>query len=163
MQASASPNVVSVGGTTLSTNATTGNFIGENVWQDAGGGPSAYEPKPSYQSGIATLTTRGTPDIASDANPYTGVWVFDSLTYDFPEWFIVGGTSVSSPTWAGIVNRAGSFSASSKAELTKLYDDSSADFNDIALGSCGLYLGYFAGPGWDFCSGRGSPVGYGGK
>ena len=53
----------------------------------------------------------GTPDIALDANPYTGVWVFVSLTTDFPTWFILGGTSVSSPIWAGIVNSAGSFSA----------------------------------------------------
>jgi kumamolisin len=85
------------------------------------------------------------------------------LTTDFPTWFILGGTSVSSPIWAGIVNSAGSFSASSNAELTKLYGASSADFNDITLGSCGRYLGYFAGPGWDFCTGRGSPNSYGGK
>ena len=173
---SASPNVVSAGGTTLSTNAVTGNFIGENVWQDAGSGPSAYESRPSYQNGIKNIVGayRGTPDVAADANPYTGVWVLDNFVAPAygsnycngytPCWLIVGGTSVSSPTWAGIVNAAGSFSRSTHDELTKLYGDNPyADFNDITLGSCGPYLGYFASPGWDFCSGLGSPNSYNGK
>jgi len=163
---SASPNVVSVGGTSLSFDPITGNFIGENTWQDTGGGASRYEPRPSYQdrniTGIVGLQ-RGTPDIASDANPNTGVWVFDSLTYGMPVWFIVGGTSVSSPTWAGIVNTAGGFSASSQAELTKLYSDPSADFTGIKVGNCGLYMSIFASGSWDFCSGRGSPRDYTGK
>jgi len=162
---SSSPNVVAVGGTSLSTSPITGNFIREDVWQPTGGGPSAYESRPSYQDGIATIvgTQRGTPDIAADANPYTGVWVFDSLTYGAPVWFIVGGTSVASPMWAGIVNAAGSFSASSNAELTQLYGDAKSDFTDITLGSCGRYMGYFASSGWDFCSGLGSPKTYKGK
>jgi subtilase family serine protease len=172
---SASPNVVSVGGTTLSTNAVTGSFIGENVWQDGGGGPSAYESRPSYQNGIRSIVGayRGTPDVAADANPYTGVWVLDNfLVPDFgstycgstPCWLTVGGTSVATPMWAGIVNAAGSFSATTNAELTKLYGENPfADFNDITLGSCGPYLGYFASAGWDFCSGLGSPDSYRGK
>ena len=163
---SASPNVVSVGGTSLSFDPITGNFIGENTWQDTGGGASRFESRPSYQDGnIATIVglRRGTPDIASDANPYTGVWVFDSLTFGAPVWFIVGGTSVSAPTWAGIVNTAGGFSASSQAELTKLYSDPSADFIGIKVGNCGPYMSIFASGSWDFCSGRGSPKNYTGK
>jgi kumamolisin len=165
---SASPNVVSVGGTSVSRNSVTGAFIGENVWQDAGSGPSRFEPRPVYQNGISSIvgTHRGTPDIASDANPYTGVWVLDNFMAPpgcSPCWYIVGGTSVSAPTWAGIVNAAGSFSASTSAELTKLYGDPHGDFTDITLGSCGPYMGYFAAPGWDFCSGRGSPRFYTGK
>ena len=161
----ASPNVVSVGGTSVSYNAITGNFIGENTWQATGGGVSAFEPRPAYQNGIASIvgTHRGTPDIASDANPYTGVWVFDSLTFGAPVWFVVGGTSVSSPTWAGIVNTAGTFAASSGAELTKLYGDHPADFTDITSGDCGPYMGHFASGGWDLCSGFGSPKKYDGK
>jgi len=161
----ASPNVVAVGGTSVSYNTTTGDFIGENTWQATGGGASAFEPRPSYQAGIASIvgTHRGTPDIASDANPYTGVWVFDSLTYGSPVWFVVGGTSVSSPTWAGIVNAAGKFSASSAVELTKLYGDAAGDFNKITSGDCGPYMGYSATGGWDFCSGFGSPKKYDGK
>ena len=49
---SVSPNVVSVGGTTLSTDPYTGSFELENTWQDGGGGPSAYESRPTYQDGI---------------------------------------------------------------------------------------------------------------
>ena len=162
---SASPNVVSVGGTSLSFDATTGTFKRETTWQSTGGGLSAYEPRPSYQDDIADLvgTHRGTPDIASDANPYTGVWVFNSLTLGVPAWYVVGGTSVSSPTWAGIVNAAGGFAASTAAELTKLYNDPDRNFTDIASGVCGLYMGLSAVKDWDPCSGLGSPKKYGGK
>jgi len=171
---STSPNVVAVGGTSLSTNLITGNFILENVWQDAGGGLSAYESRPSYQKGISYTVgqQRGVPDVAADANPNTGVWVLDNFvapdygsTYcgSTPCWLIVGGTSVSSPTWAGIVNAAGSFRASTNAELTELYRDNEYVFNDITLGSCGVYIGYFASRGWDFCTGLGSPQSYWGK
>jgi subtilase family serine protease len=167
---SVSPNVVAVGGTTLSTNPVSGTFLGENGWQVAGGGPSAYESRPSYQNGIARTVgdQRGVPDVSLDANPSTGVWVLDhfmaaSTCGGTPCWYVVGGTSVSTPTWAGIVNAAGSFSASSNAELTKLYREGEFGFNDITLGSCGLYMGYFASPGWDFCTGLGSPSSYFGK
>jgi kumamolisin len=162
----ASPNVVSVGGTTLSTNPVTGSFIGENGWQVAGGGPSAYESRPSYQNGIASIvgSQRGVPDVSLDSNPNTGVWVLDNfLCGTAPCWYIVGGTSVASPTMAGIVNAAGSFSPSSSAELTKLYREGESGFNDLTMGSCGLYMGYFATTGWDFCTGLGSPRGYFGK
>jgi subtilase family serine protease len=164
---SASPNVVSVGGTSLSFNPATGSFIGENTWQDTGGGPSLYESRPSYQDrSVAQIvgSQRGTPDISSDANPATGVWVWDSL--GAPPggfWYVIGGTSVSSPTWAGIVNAAGGFSASSQAELGKLYSDPTADFTGIKQGNCGPYMSVQAGGSWDFCSGRGSPNGYQGK
>jgi subtilase family serine protease len=172
---SVSPNVVSVGGTTLSTNPYTGSFELENTWQDGGGGPSAYEFRPAYQDGIQNWvgSQRGTPDISAVANPNTGVWVLDNFlipenngeTYcdGTPCWLIVGGTSVASPLVAGIVNAAGSFAASSNDELTRLYKDKSADFNDITYGNCGPYIGYFAAPGWDFCSGLGSPSTYRGK
>jgi len=169
---SASPNVVSVGGTTPSRNPITGNFILENVWQVAGGGPSAYESRPTYQNGIKFVvgSQRGTPDVAADAN--AGVWALDNFvapdsgsTYCgyTPCWLILGGTSVASPMWAGIVNAAGSFSASTNAELTKLYGDDYFDFNDIYYGTCGPYFGYFASLGWDFCSGLGSPNSHKGK
>jgi subtilase family serine protease len=155
----ASPNVVSVGGTSTSRNPVTGNFRFENVWQDTGGGPSFFEPRPAYQNGIASIvgSQRGTPDVAADANPYTGVWVFNSTYIGFPVWFTVGGTSVATPVWAGITNLAGGFSASSVAELTKLYADPAGDFTDITIGTCGPFMGYVAAAGWDFCSGRGSP------
>ena len=164
---SASPNVVSVGGTSLSFDPMTGNFIGENTWQDTGGGASRFESRPSYQDrNIAPIVglRRGTPDISSDANPSTGVWVWDSLgAPPGGYWYIVGGTSVSAPTWAGIVNTAGQFAPSSQAELTQLYSAPQADFNGIKVGNCGPYMSIFASGSWDFCSGRGSPKDYKGK
>jgi len=169
---STSPNVVSAGGTTLSTDATTGNFLVENTWQDGGGGVSSVESRPAYQDGIAYLvgTQRGTPDVAAEANPYTGLWVQDSFPlegYPFcapgtPCWIIVGGTSASSPIIAAIVNAAGSFSPSSHHELRKIYSKPFG-FRDTTLGNCGYYIGNFATPGWDFCTGWGSPKGYFGK
>jgi kumamolisin len=164
---SVSPNVVAVGGTSLSFDPASGNFIGENTWQDTGGGASLYELRPSYQDkNVAQIvgSQRGVPDVASDANPYTGVWVWDSL--GAPPggfWYIVGGTSVSSPTWTGIVNAAGGFAASSQAELSQLYTDPTSDFTGIKVGNCGPYMSAFASGNWDFCSGRGSPNAYKGK
>jgi len=161
---SASPNVVSVGGTTLSMNFNTGRFELENTWQETGGGLSLFEPRPVYQDTIAGIVglQRGLPDIAAVANLYTGVWVLDSLVFGPGTWYIVGGTSVATPIMAGIVNTAHSFEPSSRAQLLKMYL-SPFGFNDITLGTCGVYMGSFAKQGWDFCSGLGSPYTYFGK
>lgn len=155
---STSPNVVSVGGTSLSRNPTTGNFQQEMAWQSGGGGPSLYETRPSYQNAISAIvgTKRGTPDVAADADPSTGVWV-----YAYPYWYIVGGTSVAAPVWAGIVNAANIFSSTSQNELTVVYANQGT--TDVKAGSCGPNQGYLAGSGWDFCTGLGSPLGEGGK
>lgn len=159
----ASPNVVSVGGTSLSMSLSSGKFEFENTWQDAGGGPSAVEPRPSYQNGIVKIvgTQRGTPDVAAVANLNTGVWVLDTLTSP-PGWYFAGGTSLSTPILAGIVNAAGSFEPSSAAELQKMYKSPFA-FAPITYGNCGFYADYFATATYNFCTGLGSPNGYAGK
>lgn len=158
----ASPNVIAVGGTSLSRNPTTGVFQQEIVWQSTGGGPSLYEPRPGFQNSLSALVEnrRGTPDVAAVADPVTGVWV-----YDAPYWYIVGGTSVATPIWAGIVNAAGRFADTTLRELAVIYRNqgSDADFTRIVGGSCGPNEGYLAVAGWDFCTGIGSPVGKGGK
>jgi kumamolisin len=158
-----SPHVVAIGGTSLSTNASTGDFISENTWQSGGGGISAYEAKPTFQDGVTGITgaKRHIPDVSFDANPDTGVWVTDTLVYGPGTWYLVGGTSVGTPTMAGIVNAAGGFAASGHVELTTMYAGSG--FTDIKYGDCGPYMGYFAKAGWDFCTGLGSPKGYSGK
>jgi subtilase family serine protease len=159
---SASPNVVSVGGTSISRNPTTGLFQQEMAWQSGGGGASFYESRPPYQNGISNLvqTKRGTPDVAAVADPYTGVWIYHS-----PYWYIAGGTSAAAPIWAGIVNSAGTFAAASQNELGTVYTNKSntSYFADVVHGSCGPNEGYLAGTGWDFCTGVGSPVGKGAK
>jgi kumamolisin len=167
---SASPNVVSAGGTTLSRDPNTGEFLLENTWQDTGGGPSQVEPRPHFQDRIAEIVgpARGTPDFSFDANPNTGVWVLDTNLFQGGPggWFILGGTSVSAPSLAGIINASGRFASSSQDENALIYRHLFADrddFRDIAYGTCGLNIGNFATPGWDFCTGIGSDIGLGGK
>ena len=159
-----SPNVVSAGGTTVRRTPSTGAFLSEYPWESAGGGISWYEARPSYQSAVSSTVGkfRGVPDVSFDANPTTGVWVLDS---DMGGWFIVGGTSVSSPSLAGIINSAGSFRASTNAELTTMYGNRAATsyFRDVATGYCGPYAGYSGGNGWDFCTGIGVVTGKTGK
>jgi kumamolisin len=156
---SASPNVVSAGGTSISRSQNTGDFLFENSWQDAGGGPSAVEPRPPFQNGVAFIVgnSRGTPDLSFDANPTTGVWIYNSNPVFGTGWFVVGGTSVSAPSLAGIVNAAGGFRTSSQTENQQLYNSLfTGAFNDTSYGSCGIYNGNFAIPGYDFCTGVGT-------
>ena len=167
-----SKNVVSVGGTTTrraNSGATFGNFIAEAAWEDGGGGTSLYVLRPSYQSVLPANTHRLVPDVSSDANPNTGVWVYDNNPSGGCCWYVYGGTSVSSPTWAGIVNRAGRFATSSVAELTTIYNayanatTYAADYNDITTGFCSFYDANLAVLKWDLCTGVGSPKTYVGK
>jgi len=161
---SASPYVVAVGGTTLSRSVNDGSYIFESAWNSTGGGISQYETIPSFQKGVAKVvgTQRGVPDVAAEADPNSGLWVRDSGNGG---WYIVGGTSASSPIWAGIVSAAGNNSGSSAAELTNIYKSraNKAEFNDIKSGVCGPWNGLLTLPGYDLCTGVGSPVGYGGK
>jgi kumamolisin len=151
-----SPNVVSVGGTYFNRNARTGAFENE-VYGGGGGDISPYEPIPSYQSGIASIvgTQRGYPDVASD--------FCCAVIYLEGAWYSVGGTSWASPTFAGIVNAAGSLEKSTADELTMMYDELAnpteykADFNDILTGAKQCMVG------WDLCAGIGSPRTYAGK
>ncbi len=164
---STSPNVISAGGTSISRDSISGEFLLENTWQDAGGGPSMVEPRPAFQDGIRGLVgpARGTPDLSFDANPATGVWVYDSNAVLGAGWYVVGGTSVSAPSIAGIINSAGELRASSQAENVQIYKHlgNVKGLRDIMYGTCGLNIGNFAVPGWDFCTGVGSPQTLSGK
>jgi len=158
----ASPNVVCAGGTSTARNEYTGNLIGEITWQDEGGGISLYEPEPSYQAALRRQLQgyRGVPDLSSDSNLNTGLWILDTNAVPGPGWYIAGGTSAASPTLAGIVNSAGRFASSSASELTNLYGAGGyGQVNDITYGACGYYSGTFASLGWDQCTGLGSPRG----
>jgi len=154
---SASPNVLSVGGTTLHLDSN-GTWLSETAWSGSGGGPSQFEAKPAFQSGVTISSTRWTPDVAFDANPGTGVSVYDSNNGG---WLQVGGTSVGAPAWAGlvaIVNQGRALNGKSSYNggdfLTQIYKVSANDFHDITVGG----NGYPAGPGYDFVTGRGSPI-----
>ncbi|MGO9919984.1 MAG: hypothetical protein ACLQIB_35490, partial [Isosphaeraceae bacterium] len=172
MYPSVSPNVLAVGGTSLTLAA--GNTYGsETGWSDSTGGFSGfdsdwwtYELEPSYQT--ATLQAVGlnygvrtTPDVSFDANPNTGVAVYDSVSYSGQSgWFQVGGTSAATPAWAGLVAIAdqglatgGKKALSGTQVQTDLYALPSSDFHDITTG----FNGYYATTGYDLVTGLGSP------
>ena len=152
----ASPNVVAVGGTRFNRDQN-GNFVSEVYDTGGGGNISPYEPRPAYQDGIASIvgTQRGYPDVASN---FCCAAIFLQGS-----WYSVGGTSWGSPTFAGIVNAAGSKKLSSNAELTMMYNEYAdpnqykADFFDVTSGSSYCKIG------WDLCAGIGSPRTYVGK
>ena len=158
-----SPNAVSAGGTTLKLNSD-GSVASETGWSGSGGGPSTYESRPSYQTVIQGLvgSHRGTPDFSFDADPYTGVSVYDSTSCQgMSGWMVFGGTSVSSPSLAGIVNSAGGNSSSTANELSLIYGGLGTNaFRDITSGTAGSYN---AQSGWDFVTGVGSNLGLSGK
>ncbi len=158
-----SPNVVSAGGTRINRDANH-NFVSETGWSGSGGGPSKYESRPSYQAGIASIVgnKRGAPDYSFDADPASGVSVYDSTSCQgMSGWLVFGGTSVSSPSLAGIVNLAGSKASSSAAELATIYAGlGGPNFRDITSGTAGTF---HCGAGWDFVTGVGSNLGLSGK
>ncbi len=160
----ASPNVVAAGGTTINRDSN-GNFLSETAWSSGGGGMSKYEPRPSYQDVIANLvgSQRGAPDFSFEADPNTGVSVYDSTPCQgLSGWMVFGGTSVSAPSLAGIVNLAGSFLGSTELELMTIYSNlgNANAFRDITSGKAGRFRAVI---GWDFVTGVGSNQGTDGK
>jgi subtilase family serine protease len=156
-----SPNVVAVGGTSLYLDDA-GNYQSEVGWGGSGGGISQIEPEPWYQYGVQNTGARTIPDVAYDADPNTGFWVYD--TENAGGWVDVGGTSAGAPQWAAIVALAdqgralgygvGSLDGPTQT-LPALYSPQmSGDFNDITSGYNG---GFFAGPGYDLVTGLGTP------
>jgi subtilase family serine protease len=155
-------DVLSVGGTSLSLTS------GETTWSGSTGGVSRYELEPGYQSVVQTSGARYSPDVAYDANPNTGVAVYDSVPYENSSgWFEVGGTSVGAPSWSALIATAdaqrgglGSLNGATQTipTLYSLYTNSSsysANFNDITSGSSsGIYS---ASTGYDLVTGLGSP------
>jgi subtilase family serine protease len=166
-----SANVLSVGGTTLTTSS--GTYVSESGWGNgtssyrlggAGGGISRYVGEPAWQKGVVTQTTthRAVPDVAFDADPSSGVAVYDSWDSRSAPWFQVGGTSLAAPAWAGVIAIADQGRVVSglttmdgaTQTLPMLYALPAADFHDITTGN----NGYAAGPGYDLVTGRGTPI-----
>lgn len=159
-----SPNVLAVGGTELAVDSL-GNYVSETGWSGSGGGISQVEAQPSYQNGVVTQSTtnRTAPDVAFDANPSSGVSVYDSYNNGTTDpWDIIGGTSLGAPSWAGIIAVANQGRViagvgtlqSNSGTLPLIYSAPTTDFHDITSGN----NGYSAGPGYDLVTGRGSPV-----
>ena len=158
-----SPHVLACGGTKLNANGTT--IISEVVWNElankegaTGGGVSnvfalpvwqanAHVPAPSVSTG-----GRGVPDVSGDADPTTGYTIrVDGQTT------VIGGTSAVAPLWAGLIAVANQQLGVQVGFIQPaIYAAKAASaFNDITQGNNGAFL---AGPGWDACTGLGSPI-----
>ena len=101
----ASQFVTAVGGTSLHRAA---GFRGwaETAWPGTGSGCSRFSAKPAWQAKLSGCPTHRTvADVSADADPNTGVSVYDS--YHFHGWDVFGGTSVSAPIIAAVYARAG--------------------------------------------------------
>ncbi len=161
-------NIVSVGGTDLTTSSAAGPWKSETAWADSGGGISPDSiPIPSWQklSGVITSSNKGSttlrngPDVSANAN-FTFYVCADQTTCTANDY---GGTSFATPMWAGYLALANEQAAANgdtigfinpilyPAALTSSYG---TYFHDITSGSCGTYSGI---TGYDLCSGWGSP------
>jgi subtilase family serine protease len=169
------PLVLGVGGTTLSADPTTGRYLGEVAWSEpneenaTGGGFSQIFRRPAYQNSVPGIgTMRGVPDVSADAGYATGMTtvIADGQNYTTN---VAGGTSASTPLWAGLValadQIAGRHLGFVNAGLYRIAEGSSygAAFHDVTTGdntvitSTGTVDGYDASVGWDPVTGWGSP------
>ena len=152
---SSDPNVTGVGGTTITLDGS-GNIVSETAWVGSGGGISQFFARPSWQVGstVPSGTKRLVPDVALDANPSSGAYVYlNGGVWQY------GGTSLGAPVWAGfcaLINEARSrASLGPMGNLNpRIYPLSTANFRDITSGSNGVYT---AGTGYDMVTGLGSP------
>lgn len=149
--------VIAVGGTTLR-RADNARGWTESAWSQASSGCSAWVRKPAWQRD-RHCHMRTVADVSADADPNTGVAVYD--TYLLPGWLVAGGTSASAPFVAAGIALAGNGSSINNA--SSLYHHRSA-FHDITSGStsgpdCGGDYLCTAGPGYDGPTGVGTPNG----
>lgn len=158
-----SPSTLGCGGTTLEGSGTT--ITSEVVWNETasgegatGGGVSSVFALPTWQANAKVpkapggFVGRGVPDVAGNADPMTGYQVLvDGQS------IVVGGTSAVAPLWAALVARLNQQLGKSLGDANAvLYATDGSPFRDITLGNNGAYK---AGPGWDACTGWGSPKG----
>jgi kumamolisin len=160
------PEIVDVGGTTLSTDAN-GAWLAEQAWfdvplsQGTGGGVSALFDRPDWQRGVDAgqdTTRRLTPDVAAVADPFTGVRIVLS-----GQQVVGGGTSQSAPLWAGLAAVMNQYllanGGQKLGDLNPLLYRIAAGaplpgFRDVVLGGNAVNT---AGPGYDLVTGLGTP------
>ena len=159
-----SPNVLAVGGTSLTINSSNNNYVSESGWSGSGGGISQVESKPAYQSSVTQSPFyRTIPDVAFDANPSSGPTIYDSYNNGTTApWIQIGGTSFSAPVWAGLIaiaNQGRTWTQQTALDgpsqtLPSIYGLSTTDFHDITSGN----NGFAAVAGYDLVTGRGTPI-----
>jgi subtilase family serine protease len=176
------PLVLAVGGTSLTANRASGDYISEKAWNTlpalpgghssaSAGGFSHLFPRPYYQDGVAGgETTRGVPDVAGDAAFNTGMAI---VVAGPGGGILVGatGTSAATPLWAGLIALADQFAGRPLGFVNPaIYHIARgaayhAAFHDVTTGNNTFKLrkppttvpGYLAAPGWDPVTGWGSP------
>lgn len=177
-----SPLVTAVGGTTLTVNED-GTYASESAWDDdnshatstgarlsgTGGGFSLRNPRPDYQADLTAIRGqhRGIPDVAAIAEPGMATVV---VRNGQPKVYAAGGTSESTPLWAGIAALADQaahrqlgflndalYRIGHSAQYGKAFHDVTHGNNTVTLPSGKKITGYSAGPGWDAVTGWGSP------
>jgi subtilase family serine protease len=151
--------VTAVGGTHLTGSIAAG--WSESAWSGAGSGCSV-NPKPTWQKVTTPCSGRAEADVSADADPSTGVSVYDSYSYGgYSGWLEFGGTSVASPIIASVYALAGGEPAGQTGAVTPYLNAS--NLNDVTSGSngsCGTAVCNAAG-GWDGPTGLGTPNGIG--
>src|SRR5205085_2919100 len=82
-----------------------GAYGSESGWAGSGGGYSKYFAEPTYQNGVQHTARRSNPDVAYNADPSTGVYVYNSyaLPPSYTGWYSFAGTSAGAPQWAGLI------------------------------------------------------------
>jgi kumamolisin len=169
-----SPHALACGGTKLIGNTSSYAITSEVVWNElasnegaGGGGVSDVFPAPSWQANAGVPASasgsasgsggRGVPDVAGNADPVTGyLVVVDGQQQP------IGGTSAVAPLWAGLIARLAQATGKAFGLIQPMLyagvapGTAQPGFNDIVSGSNGAYQ---AGPGWDACTGLGSPNG----
>ncbi len=162
------PAAIAVGGTTLDLD-TDGSVAQEQAWSDSGGGRSWVEPESPAQRTVVAGGAREIPDVSFDADPQTGVAVYDSQPIGTDKgWFQVGGTSLGAPVWSAILAdtdqvRAsaghGPLTAQGYAAQRAIYGLPAGALGDITSGPPNGFCptGCTAGPGFDMVTGLGSP------
>ncbi|MFK0171624.1 hypothetical protein ACIQU5_22760 [Streptomyces sp. NPDC090306] len=168
---STDPYALAVGGTNMVLDES-GATESETAWSSTGGGLSYFEKRPAYQDGVQSSPFRATPDVSFVADPATGVAVYTTAlsATGTGTWLEVGGTSLSAPSWAGILAATDQLrAANGKAHLAAAGPDGDTAHRDVyALGShlydvtsgsngvCGTEC--TAASGYDTVTGLGSPL-----
>ncbi len=149
--------ITSVGGTTLQP-ANNARGWSETVWDGTGSGCSDFISKPSWQDDL-DCPNRTMNDVSADADPHTGVSVYDS--YRQPGWLVFGGTSVSSPIIASVYALSGNADSINDGSYPYSHGNST-NLYDVTMGSngsCGDSYLCTAEVGYDGPTGLGTPNG----
>ncbi len=168
-----SPNVLAISGTSLSYGGS--GPRSEVTWSGTGGGVSAYTARPAYQSaavpGMGVPLRRSVADVAFNADPNTGQYVAVQSSSGALSWISAGGTSLSTPQWAGLLAVSNALRALAgkptlAAAHTALYGgiasvpgNYAAAFADINRGANGSCSSCAAKTGYDSATGLGTPNG----